>query len=49
MSTKKNNEIKVRNIQYQKYILSQNKKETPYEMLKVSGGIKGGDKGLLFG
>lgn len=42
----KNNEIKVRNIQYQKYILSQNKKETPYEMLKVSGGIKGGDKGL---
>ncbi len=33
-------EVNIKNIQYQKYVLSQNKKETPYEMLKISGGIK---------
>lgn len=33
-------EINIRNIQYQKYVLSLNKKETPYQMLKISGGVK---------
>lgn len=33
-------EINIKNIQYQKYILSLNKKETPYQMLKISGGVK---------
>ncbi len=32
--------IKIKNISYMKYILSQNKKETPYEMLKISGVVK---------
>jgi len=44
----KDNEINIKNIRYQKYILSQNKKETPYEMLKVSGGVKSSNKGLYF-
>ncbi len=33
-------EINIKNIQYQKYVLSLNKKETPYQMLKISGGVK---------
>ncbi len=36
----KNDEIDIRNINYLKFILSQNNKQTPYEMLKLSGGVK---------
>lgn len=36
----KNDEINIRNINYLKFILSQNNKQTPYEMLKLSGGVK---------
>lgn len=36
----KDDEINIRNINYLKFILSQNNKQTPYEMLKLSGGVK---------
>jgi len=43
----KNDEINIKNTSYSKYILSQNKKETPYKMLKLSGGIKTKGDNLL--
>lgn len=36
----KNDEINIKKIGYQKFILSQNNKQTPYEMIKLSGGVK---------
>ncbi len=44
----RNDTINIGHLRYQKYILSQNHKETPYEMLNVYGGIKTkGDNVLL--
>ena len=44
----RNDEIRIGHIKYQKYILSQNNKETPYEMLNVSGLIKTMGKDFIF-
>ena len=44
----RNDEIRIGHIKYQKYILSQNNKETPYEMLNVSGLIKTIGKDIIF-
>lgn len=44
----KNDEVDIKNLKYLKYINSQNNvKETPYDMLRVSGAIKTDDKNLL--
>ena len=43
----KNDEINIKKIGYQKFILSQNNKQTPYEMIKLSGGVKTQD-GKIF-
>ncbi len=43
----KNDEVNIRNIKYQKYILSQNNKQTPYEMLKLSGALHTDGNNLL--
>ncbi len=43
----KNDEISIKNINYLKFILSQNNKQTPYEMLKLSGNVKTRDNKLF--